>query len=114
MKIESKADKSITDIEQRASSKTLNKTISELKALLDGNRIEVVRGLRGEQQEKLIELLRQEVRFWYRRGFKRGHQTSYREGEKVIKRRMRMYAPYLAKDGEKITLKSDISKIKKR
>lgn len=111
-----KAYKSITDIERRASSKTLNKNISELTTLLEGNRITVVGGLRGTQQEKLFELLRQEARFWYKRGFKRGHQTSYREGEKVpikITRRMRINAPYLDREGEPVTLKSDINKSKK-
>lgn len=110
------APQDIAEIEKKASSKAIYKTISELDTLLEGDRISADGKLRDKLHKKLFDLLRSEARYWYRRGFKRGHQTSHREGEKVpklISRKMRIYAPYLSKNGEAITLKSEIKKKKK-
>lgn len=110
-----KVPKSVTEIEMAASSKAINKTISELETLLEGDRISADCQLRDKLHKKLFDLLRSEARAWYKRGFKRGHQTCHNEGENVpinITRRMVIKAPYLSEKGESVILKSEIKKIK--
>lgn len=99
----------VEEIEKEASSKTINKTVRELKALLDGERISADSPLRAKLHDTLFKLLRQKARWWYLRGFKRGHETCARKVKsppKMISRRIRMRCVFLPEKGERILLKS--------
>lgn len=98
-----------SETEKRASSKTLEKTIGELDDLLNRKRISTTSCLRGALHKKLFELLERETVYWYRKGFRRGHETSRRCGKKVpreISRKMRLKAVYFPPAGVRVVLKS--------
>lgn len=99
------------EIEKAASSKAIKKTISEIEALLDGERVYPDGELRQKLHQKLYELLVTEVKFWYRRGFERGHKTCRKECAKVpktIRRRMRLYTAYFPEKGTPVMLNSTL------
>lgn len=106
-----------SEVEKEASSKSINKTISELKALLEGERISAPSGSRRDELHKTLkDLLRYVAKRWYRRGFRRGHKTCYSEGAnvpKIITKNMLIYAPYLTEKGETIKIKVE-SKLKSK
>lgn len=106
-----KSHSTLSDLEKAASSKAINKTITEIEALLVGQALQPAKGLRAKLHTKLDELRRSEAKQWYRRGFRRGHETSAGFSKKVpktITRKMRMKSLYFGQGGESILLKSKI------
>lgn len=102
---------SIEDIEKEASSRSIYKTINELARLSKGNRIAVDGHLRKKLHGALFQLLREKARFWYQRGFRRGHEAAREKSKRVpfeLRRPMRMRAAFLTKEGERIVLKSKL------
>lgn len=65
--------KSVEDIEKEASSRSINKTINEIVRLSQGRRISSNGQLHEKLHQMLFQLLHEKARFWYQRGFKRGH-----------------------------------------
>jgi len=103
--------KSIDDIEKEASSKSINKTITELRRLMKAKRISASGPLRKKLHGLLFRLLQEKAEFWYQRGFRRGHQSAHKKLKTVLlklRRPMRMYAAFLPKKGKRIVLKSRI------
>lgn len=99
------------DIEIRASSKSLNLTIKEIDALIDGKPISTNGLLRTQLHDKLFKLLQKEARVWYGIGFKRGHKRC-RELVKRVPRKitkdMRIRTRYLPNEVVRVALKSVI------
>ncbi|MCL4475628.1 MAG: hypothetical protein M1508_05320 [Nitrospirae bacterium] len=79
MKIYGSKVESRADIEKAASSRTINKTIRDIEALMKGNPLSSSSDLRIKLHDKIYELLQSEAKYWYRRGFKRGHKTVARK-----------------------------------
>jgi hypothetical protein len=105
--------KTTEDIEKAASSRSINKTISEFNALIRNRRIHTDSVLRQRQHAVLYRLLRERTRWWYLRGFERGHEMARRESKSVpqqLKRAMRMRGVFLPKAGERIVLRSNLKR----
>lgn len=103
--------KSIENIEKEASSRSINKTINELACLSKGKRIASDGHLREKLHDTLFRLLREKARFWYQRGFRRGHEAAREKSKRVpfeLRRPMRMRAAFLPKGGERIVLNSKL------
>ena len=101
------------DIEREASSRSINKTIGEITRLSRGERIGSDGRLREKLHDVLFRLLRQKARFWYQRGFRRGHEAAREKSKYVpskLVRPMRMRAAFLPKEGERIVLKSALDR----
>ncbi len=103
--------KLVEDVEKEASSRSINRTISEIIRLSQGKRISSVGQLRKKLHSVLFHLLNEKARFWYQLDFKRGHETARKKSKQVpldSRRRIRMRAAFLPKDGERIVLKSKL------
>lgn len=58
-------------------SASINKTLSEIEAILDGEDLEPSGELRTKLREKLLNSLEEVGQHWYKRGFNRGHREAY-------------------------------------
>jgi hypothetical protein len=99
------------EIEIEAFSQSINKTIKELEALVRGERVIPNGKLRANLHAVLFKLLRQKARFWYHRGFKRGHESAHRKSKKVpleMLRPMRMRFAFSPNETYRIVLHSKL------
>jgi hypothetical protein len=95
-----------------AHSKSIRKTIADINKLLASEPLSDNSGLRATLRKKLNELARAEARFWYQRGFRRGHRTCAKlvpGCPAEIESTRRMFAAWLPKTGERIRLHSTLS-----
>ena len=100
---------SLGTIEMRASSKTLNKSISELDSILDDGLPTTSQKLRKKYHDKLRDVIEEIALGWYETGFKRAHKTMLQDGDtkqRKLEKRMRIRAPYFRNGMIRITLKS--------
>lgn len=96
-------------IEKEASSKSILKTIREIETIIAGKPLSSRSQLRSKLHAKIYKLLRIKAMNWYRKGFKRGHETVAMQINKVpktIKREMTMTGFYFGPQGKDILLRS--------
>ncbi|MFK3871992.1 hypothetical protein [Pseudoalteromonas rhizosphaerae] len=60
-----------------AASASINKTLKEIEAILEGGNLPNAGELRSKLRATLIESFEGVGKQWYRRGFNRGHRESY-------------------------------------
>lgn len=90
-------------------SKAINKTISELERILNGQDLGHAGALRKKLRKAIIKALEDTGCLWYKKGFNRGHHEAHREffvSKKVPKR--------LKLDVERCFLPSTKTKVKLR
>src|SRR5260221_11806865 len=101
---------SLGTIEMRASSKTLNKSISELDNILVDGLPTTSRKLRKKYHDKLRDVIAEIALDWYETGFKRAHKTLLEERDtkqRKLEKHMKIRAPYFRNGMIRITLKSN-------
>jgi hypothetical protein len=109
---------SVFDAEQRGSSKSLQKTISEIDALLEGKQISADGDMRAELHAKIFKLLFREAIYWYKQGFKISHHNFRRHGIPVpltISARVLLRGtPYFPENGVVVNLDSTLNVPRRR
>ncbi len=66
-----------SEVEARGASKAINKTIKEIDAILAGEELIPVMGLRRKLRRDIYQALETLSERWYKRGFNRGHIESF-------------------------------------
>ena len=66
----------MTDEFMRGASSSLNKTMAELDAILDGNELTSAGKLREQLRIKLLDILNKTAEDWLKHGFRGGHNIA--------------------------------------
>lgn len=98
-----------------AASASINKTLKEIDAILEGEKLSKAGKLRSKLRKTLIEALEDVGKTWYRRGFNRGHIEAFSAATstgKIPKELKLEKKRKIIEAGSKVTIKLR-SKIKK-
>lgn len=95
-------------------SASINKTISDIEAILDGENLKFAGPKRKELRSQLMDALINASKKWYKKGFNRGHIESYREflTSKTVPRvlEVNVQREFLPNSKKEVMLKSTVKK----